>query len=721
MTQEAKILIGVPAVIGGEESVFYIADEKVTIQAPGELMRGIAELCDGAHTLSHITAELAKVWAHKPLEGLLTELLERKILIDYRFASEAVWKMVENPSQLLPVLSEKQVDEIQDRAQTRNSSRVSDVLHTPTQSPLKQIQLRRHSARAFTGEPLQFQNIVDIVWSTYGKTGDTRRTVPSAGALYPLQIHVAVFHDYDEFRAGIYHAFLEAENSIGFEHVTDDVLKLVRAYADPIMVERASSVIVISGEFQVTGEKYGNRSMLYVPLEAGHAAQNALLTSAELDVSSVEIGGFAEVLLADALHLKTGCQPLTTIVFGKEEAEPVEPLRTHWVTPMAGTYRPPFTIALARVGEELLKDWSYGRDVSPRLAEIKAHSEAREWAACSNAPNSLLRASLKELSSAIDPRSVVNFHSAQYRVRDFPFARFDEERKYLWEEGVEELTGRSVHILADLVYFSVVSDTPTYTYANSSGVAAHPHRQTAVETATLELVERDSFMNSYFAQLVLPTISHSSLSVEIRKRVDDLMAVGFDVWFKDHTLDLAPVISVFAQNKELAFTTCASCSRFDPQRALEHALMEVEAAVLARLQNGPSGFVHPREVTMPSDHGALYEHDPYFQRADFMFRLGKVITFEKAAARAACSWQQLLERFEQKEWKLLTVPLQLPVEFGGNNGLHIIRSIVPGMVPMTFGYRQEPAGMKRLYEMRKGLGQGEISYRDLRKLPHPFA
>jgi oxalate decarboxylase/phosphoglucose isomerase-like protein (cupin superfamily) len=40
------------------------------------------------------------------------------------------------------------------------------------------------------------------------------------------------------------------------------------------MLEKAHGVVVISGSFKITGQKYGNRSLLYVPLEAGHVAQN---------------------------------------------------------------------------------------------------------------------------------------------------------------------------------------------------------------------------------------------------------------------------------------------------------------------------------------------------------------------------------------------------------------------------------------------------------------
>ncbi len=722
MDPTMRPLLGVPVVIGNGEAVFYVGDEKVTIAAPETLMRAIAELSDGSKTVEDIVATLESKWAREPLLGLLNELHVRSLLVDYRFFAESAWRMAQNPSTLLPVLTETEVDAVRDSAQARHLSGRPPNLTSSGSSTLRSLLSRRVSTRNFSGESIAYQHIVDMAWSAYGMTCDEHRTVPSAGALYPLTMHVAILQDMEELSRGVYEIYVGTEESIGFTRVSDDAPKFVRAFADPLMVENASGVFAFSGSFRVAGEKYGNRGMLYVPLEAGHAAQNVHLAATELGVACVEIGGFAESLLADALCLEDHYQPLTTILFGVEAVgQPGEALKTHWVTPMAQNYRPPFTIALARVDERLTEDWSYGRDSSPTLAQIKAHSEAREWAACGSAPDTLVKARFNDLDTAVDPRSIISFHPSQYRVKGFPFTRFDTDLDYLWTQGRDEMSGDAVHILADLVYFTVESDAPPYAYANSSGVAAHPDRQRAMETATLELVERDSFMSAYFASLILPTISNHSVNLEIRKRIEELEKAGFNVWIKDQTLDLAPAIAVFAQNEELAFTTCASCSRFDPAMALEHALMEVEAAVLARLQNGPSAFIHPEKVAMPLDHGALYEQERFFRRADFMARTGEIIELERAALGAACNWESLTTRFADNGWPHLTVSLALADSFGGNKGLNIIRSIVPGMVPMTFGYRQEPAGMRRLYEIKKKLGQGELSYKSLRRFPHPFA
>ena len=276
----------------------------------------------------------------------------------------------------------------------------------------------------------------------------------------------------------------------------------------------------------------------------------------------------------------------------------------------------------------------------------------------------------------------------------------------------------SLPILSTSRIFREDPITPTRIH---QGSAAYPNKQRAVELATLELVERDSFMIAYLAQLGFPTISQSTLPLSILNRIRELQRVGFEVTINDHSIDLAPVACVIVQSKELGCTACASCSKFDMEQAIDHALMETEAFVLARFEKGRTEHIKPNEVEMPLDHGKLYDQKRYFHRANFLINGQRSIPLGSAGCGVARSWQGLLDRFSAKGWKLITVPLYLSGDYGDNGDLSIIRAIVPGMVPMTFGYRQEPAGMERIYEVAKEFGNCKFSYKELAKFPHPFA
>ncbi len=57
---------------------------------------------------------------------------------------------------------------------------------------LEETLRRRRSVREFTGRPLSDREISQLLWAAQGVTHrDGRRTAPSAGALYPLELFVA--------------------------------------------------------------------------------------------------------------------------------------------------------------------------------------------------------------------------------------------------------------------------------------------------------------------------------------------------------------------------------------------------------------------------------------------------------------------------------------------------------------------------------------------------
>lgn len=694
---------------------------EVTINAPSALMTKIVALSNGELTKSEIIEKLSVEWDYENIFNLINELLELRVLIDAKYMCEEMWQHATNPSHSARAISDEQATILAETAWMRQKSLTASTYYQKSEFDFGKLLEDRCSIRDFSDVPIELESIVDMLWSGYGECKDRRRTVPSAGGLYPVVLYLALMKGCGELTSGVYQICFDEMGSVGFLSISIDVGKFQRAFMDPIMVERAQGAVVIAGSLQVTAEKYGNRSMLYVPLEVGHIAQNIHLAAYAHKLATVEIGGFAEDILSKATGMSDGFLPMTTILFGHPAeviSEDSDLMEITWALPAAKSYHAPFAIAQARVSAEINDDWAYGRDVSPSMALVKAISEAKEWAACGCVPDKLLSVPFKDVPNAVDPRTVVSFDKSQYNLPNFPLIPFSEEMAYEWVEGRDEITGESKHMFADLVYFPYFPDTPPYVFCNSSGVAAHPQQQQAIESSALELIERDSFMIAYLTGLSFPSILLSSLPGNLQQRIVALEQEGFIVTIKNHTLDFAPVATVFVQSESLAYTNCASCSRFDIEAAIDHALMEVEASVLARLQNGPAPFLKPTEVHMPLHHGALYEHRKYFHRADFMLD-GDTCTLKECSVEIN-NWSKLIDKLRSLDMSLITVPLVLSKEYGGSDNLSIVRSTIPGLIPMTFGHRLEPGGMKRLYDKAKVKGK-KLTYGNIRKFPHPFA
>ena len=725
MNQQSIPIVWASALITSNKTTFTTLSKDVVVEAPRAIVAHLLEVCNGSRRLNEVIDVLSQDWDRTSIEGLIEELFQKQVIVDGKTLENEFWKTVINPMRFPTNVGDEDVAHLVSQATERHRKENLEKAYRPSKSDLSEIISYRKSIRIFSGETVDFQTVIDLLWSAYGECltadGQSHRSVPSAGALYPLMIHVGLFAKTGDLDPGVYRVLYDQEGSVGFRPVSADVLRFARSFLSPAGIQKGThGVIVISGSFTLSNQKYGNRSMLYVPLEAGHSAQNILLEATRQGVATLEIGGFVDELVAQSIELPDDYKPLTLVAFGKE-GEQIDlgkplTLQVDWAIPMTKGYVPGFAIASARLSEK--RSWSHGRDPSPEMALKKAISETKEWTSCGCIPE-LTCATYRELDNVINPREVILFHKSQYRIKGFPFAQFDEGVRYNWTKGLD-LDGNEFHILADHVYFPYFPETPYHCFSNSSGCAAHPDEQTAIETGTLELIERDAFINSYFCRLDMPIVSEGTLPDHIQKRINELRGVGFEVWIVDHSLDLAPVVFVMAQSTEHTFTTCASCSSFYIEHAVSHALMEVEASVLHRLQHGVSDKIRPDEVVWPNDHGRLYGQKRYFRRADFLVASQKSLSFKEVGGNTSRTWDDLLGCFESKGWKHLVVPLKLSDDYGGNGDLSIVRVLVPGTVQMTFGYRQEPVGMKRLYEIAERLRRGRMTYGQLTKFPHPF-
>jgi len=160
---------------------------------------------------------------------------------------------------------------------------------------LSQIVLKRRSTREFSGRPIPLNSIARIIFNAYGITTQLRaaermRSVPSGGALYPLELYLAAFRLAD-LQPGVYHYNVEAHS---LEQIRagqfDEELGRAAFYEE--MFKKVSAMLIITGILKRSSIKYGERAYRFMMLEAGHVGQNISLTAAALDLGCVMLGGF---------------------------------------------------------------------------------------------------------------------------------------------------------------------------------------------------------------------------------------------------------------------------------------------------------------------------------------------------------------------------------------------------------------------------------------------
>ena len=194
----------------------------------------------------------------------------------------------------------------------------SGVLMAPQQSggmALEQALARRRSVRRYGPQPLALAAVSQLLWAAQGITGSGgRRTAPSAGALYPLELHLLATR-VEGLAAGV-HRYVPATHALQLAVAESTASTLEQAALGQPAVGAAAAVVVITAVEARSAGKYGARATRYVAFEAGAAAQNLALQAAALGLGAVVIGGFDEAAVARALRLPSAESPVVLMPIG---------------------------------------------------------------------------------------------------------------------------------------------------------------------------------------------------------------------------------------------------------------------------------------------------------------------------------------------------------------------------------------------------------------------
>jgi SagB-type dehydrogenase family enzyme len=178
------------------------------------------------------------------------------------------------------------------------------------------LQERRSIRDYYTPESLSISEISQLLWAAQGITRPGGyRTAPSAGALYPLEVFL-VSGQVDNLPAGVYR-YKPEEHGLNLVLTGDILEELSAAALGQDAIRNAPAAIVITGIFERTMVKYGNRGIQYVHMEVGGAAENIYLQAESLDLGTVFIGAFHDDQVSQVLNLDDQEEPLCIMPVGK--------------------------------------------------------------------------------------------------------------------------------------------------------------------------------------------------------------------------------------------------------------------------------------------------------------------------------------------------------------------------------------------------------------------
>ncbi|GAB3110581.1 hypothetical protein GCM10027160_10840 [Streptomyces calidiresistens] len=186
------------------------------------------------------------------------------------------------------------------------------------------LEARRSTTVGFGEGEIGFPVVAGLLVRSYGISGSlgghSLRPAPSAGALYPLDIHVVPGRVPGLRTGGRYHfdPFRRTLSDLG--DVDPGALHASLNTQD--LDELPALTLIISAAFWRSRFKYGQRALRFALMEAGHVAQNLLLVAAGHGLASRPIGGFFDSALTEELPDHNGVDdaPLYALLFGVPKA-----------------------------------------------------------------------------------------------------------------------------------------------------------------------------------------------------------------------------------------------------------------------------------------------------------------------------------------------------------------------------------------------------------------
>lgn len=708
--------VPIGAVLQVRDKLIAIHDgNRVEIRAPAGLIRRTLTACDGTRTFAELTTDPAG-GVDQRMAGFIKYLLDNGVLIN---ANHLTWKAMSYGRQMSPYgrtepgFTASKLRRTQTREAACDENPVCPL--PPVENgPLTSLFHDRVSTYGFHSQRLPSANALHtLLWSLAGVVADSHprsdktrhHTLASAGGLYLITVYVVLPRGLSPHDAGVYRITYPKADCISLEPVSALHEQLPRAYARPDLLHGAVAAIIISGDIKSASRRYRNRATQYLCMETGAALQNGALTAAGLGLGYTILGNYHEDVLSRMCSLPQDVSVLGTALCGvRDEELPPErdpQLTFLWADHLDAAH--PLSGYLGRACHSSREDqgpysWGYHRD--PRIAHLKAVAEHIERQGMLT-PRGLIEASRRDLPDALEPGLFMRYSPQQLRRKTFPFRLLPDDQRALWTKATSCTDGRLHYVLAQLVHpqSALMSHTTgeladpghVHVQCTTSGCAAGTSLEEALERGLLELVERDAFMRHWFSQRPGCTIPDEHLSADILHRVSLLRRTGCCVGIQRLDTELACTALAWAQNESAAFTAigCAASSTLD--EALSSAIDELESRAYVWL-NGLQTATTPRarEVKTFADHAAIYGSRRHFKRADRILQATQ--RWSELPSRLPGTILQRLLKAGYTPYFTEITP-ELNTLYAGRMPLVVIKALVPGLIPISCGYGNEPLGL----------------------------
>jgi len=404
-------------------------------------------------------------------------------------------------------------------------------------------------------------------------------------------------------------------------------------------------------------------------------------------------------------------------------------------------------VAFAPLGWAGLRtaDQGVGRTLDHRTSGHAAVLEALERYAglAPGRRRTSVRARYRDIGDrALDPRRLGLPAPAQYAVTDYPFQPFTADLELDWVWGYSFAHRAPLLVPECFVYYGhthrAATDRPL-AYETSNGCALGSCLEEAILYGILEVAERDAFLMTWYCRMPGPRIAIGSarhrslpLMVERVERLSGYQILAFDITLEQGVPSVWAMAVDRRDDPERPKALCAAAAHLDPERACLAAIGEL----VPMLDDIPRRYAASRDrvsrmvadadqVRQMEDHCLLYGDPEAFDRLDFLLAstVEQPLGLDPSAPQADLrdDLTTLIDRYLASDLDVVVVDQTTPELAAA--GLACVKTLIPGLLPMTFGHRNRRThGLSRPLTVPGRLGHttGPRHPEELNPHPHPF-
>lgn len=721
----------------GRKAVLVVrhAGEIVEIEAPTALLDQVFDLCDGIRTARQAVDSIADETSRAKFSDFLAFLLGEGVLIDASLASAHAAHYAFQHSPFGATAPSALTEGIAGRFlwnTEQAATALPEATATVDSAPLDRFLSSRVTTKTFAELPISASTLHQLLWSLAGvvsvqhpRKGSflPQRTLASAGGMYLLEIYLVLQRPVGDYSPGVYQVHYPQERMVFLQKIGETAAQLARAFVSPWDLTYATGAIFLAADPAVGAMRYRSRSLQFLFMEAGAALHNGALSADTLELGYATIGGYHEQPVARMCGLRRQLL-LGAAMFGaKPSPEQVEAasgaaeMEFSWAVDEPSGEGLGFYRARARTGNGLDGGtYACGSNADSTRAARQAIENAIAQAGHEQV-RELVEGSIIDIMEALDPRQFVRYSEAQYQTPGFPYLPFSESQSYSWVEGMALGAEKKVRVLGELVFSPAGlaalghNASQPYTQAGVSGCCTGTSWEEATVRALHATIEHDAVMRHWLAQKPGTVYSQVQWPGEVAHRLAALTNAGCTISIQQLPTACAHVALVSAQHEERHFTATASATGASFTDAVHSAIAKLEAKAHTWMQGyGPRIKLAAQAGTV-EHHFGLYGLKRHFRRADRMLFPPRAATGTHwPQDLAGDSLAALLGRVCAQGLHPVAVditPGQSLVD-QGRTRLTVVKALVPGLLPVSFGHQREPLGMLR----RSHPGS---------KFPHPFS